>query len=186
MRKYSKTARVFSRMITYRLLDYKDLDEKECLMFDAALAARVNAQAPYSNFKVGASVLSEEGAIYSGCNIECADYRAIHAEEHAIGSMIRWGSKKIVKLAFVAAKAEVDIKILQAKVPKNFFKFVNIPVPCGGCLQKIWENCHGDGSVELYSFSQSLGCITRVTLDNAFPLKFGPNDLGVDYSQLNR
>ena len=175
--------RTFSRTITYRLLDYKDLDEKECLMFDAALAARVNAQAPYSNFKVGAAVLSEDGAIYSGCNTECADYRAIHAEEHAIGSMIRWGSKKIVKLAFVGAKAEDYVKVSKAEVPKDFCRFVNIPVPCGGCLQKIWENCHEDSSVELYSFSQSLGCITRVTLDNAFPLRFGPNDLGVDYSK---
>jgi len=183
LRKYSKTARAFSRTITYRLLDYKDLEDKECLMFDAALAARVNAQAPYSNFKVGAAVLSEDGAIYSGCNMEYADYRAIHAEEHAIGFMVRWGSKKIVKLAFVAARVETDIKVSRAKVPKDFCRFVNIPVPCGGCLQKIWENCQGDGSVELYSFSQSLGCITRVTLDNAFPLRFGPNDLGVDYSK---
>lgn len=176
--------RTFSKTISYNLLDYKDLDEKEQLLFDGAIRARLNAQAPYSSYKVGAAVLSESGSIYIGCNMECVDYEVLHAEVNAIGSMVSWeGSAKIKKLAFIGAKAEVDIRIREAKVPKDFCKFVNIPVPCGGCLQKIWENCHGDGLVALYSFSQSLGCITRVTIDNAFPLRFGPNDLGVDYSK---
>lgn len=153
-------------------------------MFDGALRARYNAQAPYSNYKVGAAVLSESGSIYIGCNVETVDWRAIHAEENAVSSMITWeGSAKIEKLVFVGAEAEISIKIAEAKVPKDFCKFVNIPVPCGGCLQKIWENCYGDSSVALYSFSQLLGCISRVTIDNAFPLRFGPNDLGVDYSK---
>lgn len=187
MREFSETRRTFSRTISYHLLDYKDLDEKEQLMFDGALRARYNAQAPYSNYKVGAAVLSESGSIYIGCNVETADWRALHAEENAISSMVTWdGSAKIKKLAFVGAKAEEDIKVSQAKVPKDFTRFVNIPVPCGGCLQKIWENCRGDGSVALYSFFQSLGCLTRVTFDNAFPLRFGPNDLGVDYSKTAR
>lgn len=184
MIKFSKTRRTFSKTISYNLLDYKDLDEKERLLFDGAIRARCNAQAPYSNYKVGAAVLSESGSIYIGCNMEGADYNALHAEENAISSMVTWdGSAKIKKLAFVGAKAGEDIKVSQAKVPKDFTRFVNIPVPCGGCLQKIWENCHGDGSVALYSFSQSLGCLTRVTFDNVLPFKFGPQDLGVDYSK---
>mgnify|MGYP001601930272 CR=1 FL=1 len=153
-------------------------------MFEGVIRAKNNAQARYSNYKVGAAVLSESGSIYLGCNVETADWRALHAEENAIGSMVTWeGQAKIKKLAFVGAKAEVDIRISEAKVPKDFYPFLNIPVPCAGCLQKIWENCHGDGSVVLYGFSQSLGCITRVTFDNALPFKFGPADLGIDYSK---
>lgn len=184
MRAFSNTLRAFSKTISYNLLAYEDLDEKERLMFDGAIRAKCNAQAPYSNYKVGAAVLSESGSIYVGCNVETADHRDLHAEVNAIGSMITWeGSAKIKKLVFIGAKAGVDIKMSQAKVPKDFFKFVNIPVPCGGCLQKIWENCHGDGSVALYSFSQSLGCIARATLDDALPFKFGPNDLGIGYTK---
>lgn len=184
MRKFSKTLRMFSKTIDYQLLAYEDLDEREQLLFDGALRARFNAQARYSNHKVGAAVLSESGSIYIGCNAEWADYNNLHAEVSAIGSMITWeGSAKIKKLAFVGAAAGTDIRIRRAKVSKDFSKFVNIPVPCGGCLQKIWENCYGDGSVVLYSFSHYLGCITRVTVDNAFPLRFGPNDLGVDYTK---
>lgn len=178
----SNTVRIFSRTVSYQLLAYEDLDEKERLLFDGAMRARSNAQAPYSNYKVGAAVLSESGSIYIGCNMEFVDYDDLHAEVNAIGSMVTWdGLAKIKKLVFFGAKADADIRISKAKVPKDFYKFVNIPVPCGGCMQKIWENCHGDGSVALYSFSQSLGCITRVTVDNALPFKFGPHDLGVDY-----
>lgn len=184
MREFSNTLRTFSKTISYQLLAHEDLDAKEKLMFDGVLRARRNAQAPYSNYKVGVAVLSESGSIYVGCNVETVDWRAIHAEENAISSMITWeGSAKIKKLVFIGAKADVDIKISEAKIPKDFSKFVNIPVPCGGCLQKIWENCYGDGSVALYSFSQLLGCITRVTIDNALPFKFGPDDLGVDYTK---
>lgn len=184
MREFSRTLRTFSKTISYQLLDYEDLDARERLMFDGVLRARCNAQASYSNYKVGAAVLSERESIYVGCNVETADWRALHAEENAIGSMITWeGSVKIKKLAFIGARAEADIKLSQAKVPKDFCRLVNIAVPCAGCLQKIWENCHGDGSVALYGFSQSLGCITRVAFDDVLPFKFGPNDLGIDYTK---
>ena len=43
-------------------------------LFDAAVAAMANAHAPYSKFPVGAALRTEDGRIYSGCNIEIASF----------------------------------------------------------------------------------------------------------------
>lgn len=88
----------------------------------AATEARERAYAPYSgNFKVGAAVLTEDGAIFSGCNIENASFGAtICAERVAIFKAVCEGHRKIRALAVVAQSIE--------PVP-----------PCGLCLQVISE-----------------------------------------------
>ncbi len=66
-------------------------------MLATARAAFKNAHAPYSNFKVGATILTERGALYSGCNVEnasygltiCAERNAIFAAVAAEGSGMR-------------------------------------------------------------------------------------------------
>lgn len=177
-----RSLRYFSRTISYYLIDYNELGTTEKRMLKAALRARKNAQASYSNYKVGASVMSEGKHIYSGCNVEGADFEAIHAEANAIGSMVaKEGPVKIIGVALVGAPAEADINILSAKVSSGFCQFVNIAVPCGGCLQRIWENCHGDAKVKIYSFSGLLNCISVVTMGDVLPLRFGPADLGIEY-----
>ena len=58
----------------------------------AAQTAMKNAYAPYSNFQVGAAVLTDKGNIYSGCNVENAAYPIGHcAEASAISAMISGG-----------------------------------------------------------------------------------------------
>lgn len=173
-------------MLYYRLLDYADLDSDERLLFDGAIRARANAQASYSKYKVGAAVLSKStGSIYTGCNVERASYsQTTHAEQNCIDTMVTWeSSAKISKLAFVAAPIGANVSILSAKIPETFIFDNGIPIPCAHCLQIIWENCHGDASVPIYSFYAKLGCITKVTIEDAFPFRFGPMDLGVDYSK---
>ncbi len=172
-------------MISYALLGYQDLDKTEHLLFDGALRARRNAQAPYSHYHVGAAVLNEKGTINIGCNVERANWTATtHAEQNAIDSMVTWeGSVKIKKLAFIGGPKDSEPEILKAAVPKDFYQFVEIPVPCGHCLQIIWENCHGDDSAQLYSYSSVLECFCRINIGDAFPFKFGPKDLDIDYSK---
>ena len=66
------------------------------MLIKEALEARKRAYTPYSKFNVGAAVLTEEGKIYSGCNIENASYGATNcAERTAIFKAVSEGSRKI-------------------------------------------------------------------------------------------
>jgi len=88
-------------------------------LFDAALNARENAYAPYSNYKVGAAVLSALGEIISGCNVE----NEVHplgqcAERVAIQAMVASGETRFEALILVTE---------------------NGATPCGACRQVMAE-----------------------------------------------
>ena len=81
----------------------------------------LNAYAPYSNFSVGAAILSERNSLYGGCNVENAAYpEGTCAEAGAISAMIAGGCKTIKEI-YIISQSE------------------NIVSPCGGCRQKIRE-----------------------------------------------
>ena len=102
--------------------------EKE--LIDAATEVRNRAHAPYSNFRVGAAVETEDGEIYTGCNVESASYGlTVCAERVAIWKGISEGVTKFGRVAVV-----VDTEELRP--------------PCGVCRQIIWEFC-GDVPVIL-------------------------------------
>lgn len=89
-------------------------------LFDEAKAARETAYAPYSNFQVGAAVLTSDGKVFSGCNVENGAYpEGTCAEAGAIAAMIRAGSKNIDEVVVMADAA--------------------LCTPCGGCRQKLSE-----------------------------------------------
>lgn len=91
------------------------------ILIKEALEARKRAYTPYSKFNVGVMVLTEEGKIYSGCNIENASYGATNcAERTAIFKAVSEGSRKITAVAVVG-----DL---------NSFTY-----PCGICRQVIVE-----------------------------------------------
>lgn len=76
-------------------MDYKELILK-------AIEAREKAYVPYSNFKVGAAVLTEDNRIYTGCNIENASYGATNcAERTAIFKAVSEGHAKIKAIAII-------------------------------------------------------------------------------------
>ncbi len=86
-----------------------------------AKMARKKAYSPYSNFKVGAAVLTTDGKIFSGCNIENSSYGlSICAERAAIFNAVSSGYKKFTKIAVVT----------DSKPPAS---------PCGACRQVIFE-----------------------------------------------
>ena len=92
-------------------------------LIEAAAKARENAHAPFSHFKVGAAVESEDGQFFTGCNIENATYGlTLCAERVAIFKAISEGSKRFRRLAVVA---DTDV----------------LTPPCGACRQIIWEFC---------------------------------------------
>ena len=95
--------------------------KKNQQLFQIARRAMLNAYAPYSEFRVGAAVLAEDGKIYAGCNTENISYTCgTCAEAGAIAAMAAAGARKIAKILIVS-----DGKTLVT--------------PCGACLQRIKE-----------------------------------------------
>ncbi|EPY6472070.1 cytidine deaminase [Clostridium sporogenes] len=91
-----------------------------------AIEARENAYVPYSKFKVGAALLTEDNTIYTGCNIENASYGATNcAERTAIFKAISEGHNKIKAIAVVGS-------------------FEEYTYPCGICRQVISEFANGN------------------------------------------
>jgi cytidine deaminase len=97
------------------------LDPTQAQLLEEARLARTRAYAPYSHFAVGAAVLTADGQIFHGCNIENASYGVTNcAERSALFSAYSAGVRAIVALAVVADTSG--------------------PVsPCGICRQAIFE-----------------------------------------------
>lgn len=130
-------------------------------LFAVAAAARPKAHAPYSHFFVGAAILTEDGAVHAGANIENAAYPQGHcAEASAISAMVMaGGSRKIVDIAVVGGP-EGGAEILCP--------------PCGGCRQRIREF---GGLTARIHLRQPDGTVITRTLDQLLPLSFGPEHL---------
>ena len=167
------------------IFDFEEFSKKTKQLFECAVEVRKNAQAPYSNFYVGAAALSAEGRIYAGCNVERVSWtQTTHAEQNAVDSMVAAeGPSKIQALVLAAAPKGEEIILGSKRDPAEKVSIEDIPVPCGHCLQIIWENCFDDGTVPLMSLLPD-GRVTQVTIADALPMRFGPTDLGVDYSKI--
>ena len=99
-------------------------------LLEAALRVRHNAHAPYSHFKVGAALETDDGQIITGCNVENATYGlTVCAERVAIFKAVSEGER-----GFDAVAVVTDVERLTP--------------PCGACRQIIWEFC-GDVPVLL-------------------------------------
>jgi cytidine deaminase len=86
----------------------------------AAKAAQRNAHAPYSKFRVGAALLTKNGKVYTGVNVENASYGLTNcAERVAVGKAVTDGHRKFQALAVVAPSSNLS--------------------PCGACRQVLAE-----------------------------------------------
>ena len=78
------------------------------------------AYAPYSNFRVGAALITDSGNVYSGCNIENASYPAsVCAEDVAVVKAISEGEKKINTIAVACIDAESDTAIFPCGISRQ-------------------------------------------------------------------
>src|SRR6185503_2868007 len=104
-------------------------------LIDLATNARRWAHAPYSNFSVGAALLSSDGRVFTGCNVENSTYGlSMCAERVAIFKAISEGAQEISRVAVVT---DHD----------------HIAPPCGCCRQMIWEFSTSDTQVVLANLS---------------------------------
>lgn len=115
-----------------------------------AAAARENAVAPYSGFKVGAALETKDGHIYTGCNIENVSYGlTVCAERVALWKALSEGAREFRQIAIVTDAAAVT-------------------PPCGACRQLLWEYC---GNIEIHLHSLK-GLDQQHRLADLFPLPF--------------
>ncbi|RFU65747.1 cytidine deaminase [Peribacillus glennii] len=125
-------------------------------LIEEAKKAREKAYVPYSKFGVGAALLTTDGRVYHGCNIENAAYSMTNcAERTALFKAVSEGDKKFKLLAVVAD--------------------TNRPVPpCGACRQVISELCDSGMKIVLTNLN---GDIKELTVEELLPGAFSPEDL---------
>ena len=125
-------------------------------LVDKAIEAKSKAYAPYSNFPVGAALLTEDDKIYLGANVENASYGlTVCAERNAAFKAVIEGEKKFKAIAI-------------AGITDDFLP------PCGACRQVLLELCGKDIDVILVNSKKE----TKVyKLNQLIPFSFGDENL---------
>ena len=125
-------------------------------MFEAATKVRERAYVPYSKFKVGAAILTEDNHIVVGCNAENAAYpQSQCAEASAIGNMVSQGYS-IIKEVLVIGSGDL------------------LCSPCGACRQRIREFASLKTPIHMCN---TKGHLKTSTLQELLPDSFGPENL---------
>ncbi|CAB3707543.1 cytidine deaminase [Trinickia soli] len=124
-------------------------------LLDKAKAARENAYAPYSKFKVGAALLTKDGRVFAGCNVENASYGLCNcAERTAFFSAVAAGCQRD-EFAALAVVGDTDGPI----------------APCGACRQVIIELGGPDLAIRLGNLrGDTRDTTAREQLPDAFSL----------------
>ena len=134
------------------------MTDKELIL--KAIESMKNSYSPYSNFKVGAALLSESGKVYTGCNIENVAFGpSICAERVAFFKAISEGEKNFSKIAVVGGKDG----IISSATP-----------PCGVCRQVMREFCNDDFEILIV---RENGNYDKVLLKDLLPNSFKPEIL---------
>lgn len=127
-----------------------------------AKKAREHAYAPYSHYRVGAALVTKNGKIYYGCNIENAAYTPSNcAERTAFFKAIYDGEREFEKIAIVGGAEGSDADELCA--------------PCGVCRQVMMEFCNPQKFQIILANGKDKPL--QLTLKDLFPYGFGPDNL---------
>lgn len=130
-------------------------------LVNMAIEAREHAYVPYSGFAVGAALLTKEGKVYQGCNIENSAFGPTNcAERTAFFTAVYQGERDFEAIAVVGGKAGKPISELCA--------------PCGVCRQVMREFCKNDFKIYL---SRGDGTVLEKSLEDMLPFSFSKEDL---------
>ena len=134
-------------------------DSGHVALLAAARDALEAAYAPYSAYPVGAALRTVDGTVFTGCNVENANYsNSLHAEEVAVGSAVAAGHRSFAALAVTAEHRD------------GLW-------PCGSCRQTLAEFC--DEAFPILADDGSGDPVVR-PLGELLPDAIGPADLGVN------
>ena len=126
----------------------------------AAIDIRKNCYAPYSHFLVGAALLTSDGKIYTGVNVENAAYGPSNcAERTAVFKAVSEGERDFTAIAIAGGQEDGKLDYCP---------------PCGVCRQVLAEFCGAGFEIILPSSS---GETKRFTLAELLPESFGPDNL---------
>ena len=140
----------------------EDIPVKELIC--SAIEARKKAYVPYSNYMVGAAVLTNELRIYTVCNIENASYTpTICAERTAISKAVSEGWRRFLAIAVVGG-------------PRGD-KITQYAFPCGVCRQVIREFADPDQFIVIVAKDEN--DYRQYRLSELLPESFGPENLNV-------
>ena len=133
------------------------MTDKELMI--AANEARKFAYAPYSEFKVGAALLTKSGKLYTGCNIENSSYTpTVCAERTAVFKAVSDGERDFAAIAVVGGKREKPLEFCS---------------PCGVCRQVMAEFCDESFRILLGDTEN----FNAYTIDEVLPFSFTKKDL---------
>lgn len=128
-----------------------------------AYEGKARSYSPYSGFQVGAALLTKDGSVYLGCNIENASYTPTNcAERTAFFQAVSEGVREFLAIAIVGG-------------PKGS-KRGQLCAPCGVCRQVMMEFCDPK-EFQIILENGEGGYVTK-TLEEILPLGFGPASLG--------
>ncbi len=150
---------------------FEGLSEKEKEMLKAARKVLERSYAPYSNFYVGAAVLTRDGNIITGTNYESASYgNSICAERSALLRANNQGhGDKCVAIAVVAKNRDSPT--------------ADITAPCGSCRQLIFEAAQRSGEGKNFKIIMATTNFEKIevsTIGRLLPMAFGPDDLELE------
>lgn len=136
------------------------MDEKQ--LIELAYKAREHAYTPYSGFQVGAALLTKQGKVYLGCNIENAAYTPTNcAERTAFFKAVSEGEREFAAIAIVGGKKGTRTGAACA--------------PCGVCRQVMREFCNPKEFRVI--LEDGKGGVLNMALEELLPIGFGPENL---------
>lgn len=138
-------------------MEKKQIEE----MIELAMGQLAYSYAPYSNFKVGAALLTESGKLYTGCNIENAAYTPTNcAERTAFFKAVSEGERSFQAICVVGGKDGI---------------LTEYAAPCGVCRQVMMEFCDPDRFWIILATGKDQYEV--FTLKELLPLGFGPDNI---------
>jgi cytidine deaminase len=154
-----------------RQVKFEELSPKEQELLAEAKQAMETAYNPYSRFFVGAALLSQDGRIITGSNVENAAFGStICAERAALLRANVMGIRIFEKIAIIARGKDSGTS--------------EVTSPCGSCRQMLYEASQVSGKdFEVIMSTTALDKVVISTISELLPLAFGPKDLGIDLTR---
>ena len=132
-------------------------DNNPTELYKAAIAVMDHAYTPYSLHPVASAIRADNGAIFTGVNVEVANFKSICAEGSAISAMVAAGQYKISDIAVIGPGE-------------------HLCTPCGDCRQRIRE--FADDKTTIHVMDKSGTVLKTYNMDELLPDSFGPENLG--------